>query len=344
MDVPEAVDAVDVAADVPGDTAPALRAVRIAAGGLHTCAILSDDTVRCWGNNEAAQLGDRTMTTRTRPVIAAGVTGAVEIAGGGGHTCVVLGTTSANVRCWGSDLRGQIGDWASVRVQPEPTAPRGPNGVPFTTALHGLVAGGSHTLGRDDIGQIWGWGSDESAQLRPPGGIGVVFDAPEQLFGARLYAAGAAFTCFDVDTASRRGVSCIGGASSGYVPASLTVPNSVRIEQLSAGGRRACVRQSDGGVQCSSGSLWVQIPAFVDALSVGVGHGGIPCAVMPDTSLRCDGATPPAITGVRDVVGGTDHFCVLLSSGEVDCWGDNASGQLGDGTVTPRATPAPVLW
>jgi alpha-tubulin suppressor-like RCC1 family protein len=43
-------------------------AIHIAAGGYHTCALLDDDSVYCWGYNAAGQLGDGSQTTRTSPV------------------------------------------------------------------------------------------------------------------------------------------------------------------------------------------------------------------------------------------------------------------------------------
>jgi len=49
------------------------------------------------------------------------------------------------------------------------------------------------------------------------------------------------------------------------------------------------------------------------------------------------------LSDVVDVTTARYHSCALLGSGEVRCWGGNGSGQLGDGTVTDRLLPRPVL-
>ena len=53
---------------IPIPVATGLGFVRLALGGAHTCALLSDGTAFCWGNNASGQLGDGTTTNRDRPV------------------------------------------------------------------------------------------------------------------------------------------------------------------------------------------------------------------------------------------------------------------------------------
>ena len=95
--------------------------VGLAASADHTCALLSDGTARCWGDNSYGQLGDGTTTARMAPVAVAGLTGATALTAGLWHTCARL--MDGTARCWGYNARGEVGDghWA---YQPTPVAVR----------------------------------------------------------------------------------------------------------------------------------------------------------------------------------------------------------------------------
>ena len=150
---------------------------------------------------------------------------------------------------------------------------------------------------------------------------------------------------------------------------------SSRVTAIAAGGLHTCALTSGGGVLCWGANTSGQLgdgtttqrltPVAVNGLSSGVtavAAGGLhTCAVTNGGALVCWGSnnngqlgdgtaanrlTPVAVSGlssgVTAVAGGAFHSCAVTSAGGVVCWGRNEDGQLGDGTTTPRSTPAPV--
>jgi len=84
-------------------------AVQVSAGGGHTCALLDDASVECWGLNDFGQLGDGTTDASNMPVMVLGLGAGtpVEVAAGDRHTCVRFADES--LRCWGLNDHGQVG-------------------------------------------------------------------------------------------------------------------------------------------------------------------------------------------------------------------------------------------
>jgi alpha-tubulin suppressor-like RCC1 family protein len=156
-------------------------AVAIAAGHLHTCAVLVGGTVRCWGRNDFRQLGDGTTQTRRAPVRVGGIAGpAVGVVAGQTYTCVLLVT--GLVQCWGDNSRGELGDSTFID-RPSPVFARmatfvDSNGDPVLNAplsrVVGLVGGIRHVCAVRVNGQPVCWGSNESGQL----GDGSTTDRP----------------------------------------------------------------------------------------------------------------------------------------------------------------------
>ena len=97
-----------------GDNLPALAlgqpAVDVSAGNNHACAVLLDGTLKCWGHNSYGQLGLGDASTRTSPTTVGLGTGMVarDVEAGTDETCVIM--VSGQVKCWGRDYRGVLGN------------------------------------------------------------------------------------------------------------------------------------------------------------------------------------------------------------------------------------------
>ena len=131
----------------------------ISSGDEHTCAILDNGSVSCWGANYSGQLGDGTTTNRTTPTqtlsLGTGRT-AVALSSGGWHTCAIL--DDASVSCWGSNNIGQFGDGTYTdRNTPTQTSSLGTG----RTAV-AISSGGWHTCAILDDASVscWAWHRD----------------------------------------------------------------------------------------------------------------------------------------------------------------------------------------
>jgi alpha-tubulin suppressor-like RCC1 family protein len=141
-------------------------AVAVAAGYYHSLALLTDGTVRSWGNNYYGQLGDNTTTQRTQPRAVEALAGAGAIAAGVYHSVALKadGLPAGRAWTWGSNSSRQLGDMTTINRK-----------VPTLANLAGLVAvasGDDHSLAIRQDGAAWAWGADESGQL------GVGFTTP----------------------------------------------------------------------------------------------------------------------------------------------------------------------
>jgi alpha-tubulin suppressor-like RCC1 family protein len=146
----------------------------IGTGPLHTCVVVGDGRVKCWGSNDFGRLGDGTWTDSATPVTVMGVSGAIAVAGGDGHTCAIL--AGGTVTCWGRNDYGQLGDgtltsWSgAVRVSGIDDAIALAAGDFHTCAL--LARGGLRCWGRNESGQLGNRSAGYSATPVPVEGLG----------------------------------------------------------------------------------------------------------------------------------------------------------------------------
>jgi alpha-tubulin suppressor-like RCC1 family protein len=116
--------------------------------GYHHCAILADTTVRCWGDNYYAQLGNNSYNNSTTPVVVVGLSGITQISVGERHTCARK--SAGTVWCWGSNEVGQL-----ATVVPESKIPVQVTGL---TGVTMLASGPQHVCVRRGDTQVACWG------------------------------------------------------------------------------------------------------------------------------------------------------------------------------------------
>jgi alpha-tubulin suppressor-like RCC1 family protein len=138
----------------------------VAAGGRHTCALMTAGGVSCWGYNEFGQLGDGTTTDNPLPVAVAGLPSSVRaITTGGNFSCALM--TDGGVTCWGLNAAGQLGD-DTYKDSPAPVDVAGLAG-----GVSVIAAGFYHACGVTKDGGVTCWGGNESGPL----GIGTTSDS-----------------------------------------------------------------------------------------------------------------------------------------------------------------------
>ena len=134
-------------------------ASEVAAGAAHTCALLSSETVTCFGNNNKGQLGQALATaSNSTPTVVSLATTATHVVVGGQFTCALL--TTAVVHCFGDDLKGQLGAGTSGSFRETPAAVTGLAGT-----VVDVVAGTSHACAVMSTGQVRCWGLNDQGQL-----------------------------------------------------------------------------------------------------------------------------------------------------------------------------------
>jgi alpha-tubulin suppressor-like RCC1 family protein len=135
-------------------------ATAIAVGDEHSCALLSDGTVKCWGLNFAGELGDGTNNYNSNnPVSVSGISNAKAIAAGGSHSCALL--SNGTVKCWGRNEHGELGN-GTTGDSTNSNTPVSVSGISNATAI---AAGPADTCAVLSDGTAECWGFNASGQL-----------------------------------------------------------------------------------------------------------------------------------------------------------------------------------
>lgn len=294
-------------------------------GGQHSCAILSDQNLYCWGESQNGQLGlgiNADIKIMSSNSVDLDGNAVLEVSAGGQFTCARL--ANGELYCWGLNSSGElgIGD-ANTRF-----VPAGPVALDDLPAQ--IAAGGSHACARLIDNSVQCWGDNSSGQLGDnDGGNDSATPSNVNLGGATEVtdiASGGLFSCVIVDG----DVKCWGENGSGQlgnndgtntdldvVSAALDIDGETPVK-LALGSEHACVLTESGSVYC-----WGESDA---------GQTG-----QNDTT---DDIAPALVDlgayTATGIAAGGDHVCVnLLPDDNLDltrpirCWGESGVGQLG---------------
>lgn len=300
--------------------------VRLGAGRQHTTAIFDDGTLRVWGYGAYGQIGDGQMMDRPTPTPVSLGDRVTSAAGGRFETCASL--ANGRAWCWGEGDSGQLGDGAGATSAT-------PVQVANLTDVVEVAAAAVHACARLASGDVWCWGAGANGRLGTGGTASS--DVPVKtavVANAVRLATGGSTTCAIGAGDTLR---CWGYNQTGGVGDGTTMDVVTPVEPMGIGAVRSvalrdtttCAVQSGGDVYCWGSNNLGQ-----------AGTGTTSGSVVVPTPVRT--ATAP-LTGADEVGQGIEHGCARLGTA-VWCWGNNTSGQLGDGTTGGvRAYAAPVV-
>jgi alpha-tubulin suppressor-like RCC1 family protein len=360
----------------------------LSSGGRHTCVIISNGTISCWGDGVDGQLGHGEWLSRKVPTQTSSLGNgriAVAISSGHEHTCAIL--DNGAVSCWGDNTKGQLGNGMNGILTSKKTPILISSLGSGRTAV-AISSGHDHTCAILDNGSVSCWGRGSQGQL----GNGNTDDKNTPTLTSSIginrtaiaLSSGDHHTCVILDNGA---VSCWGDGNRGQIgngehseKLTPTLTSSLGVGRtaiaLNSGGEHTCAILDDSSVSCwgkgNSGMLGngdnsdKYTPTLTSSLGTGrtavaiSSGGGHTCAILDNSSVSCWGGGNSGRLGNGDnsdkytptltsslgtnrtaiaVSSGRGHTCVILDNSSVSCWGDGNRGQIGNGDDEDRYTP-----
>ena len=356
----------------------------------HTCAILNDDSVKCWGTRRTGNrpsminlygrtaksisvgydtcivLDNGTLECGSRTINFGNDRTVKSVSGRDDHICAILDNNS--LKCWGYNRYGQLGDGTNSDKSSPATVYLGDG-----RTAKAVSTGDSHTCAilDDNSLKCWGWSlaigssGDQNTPVTINLGDGRT---------AKAVSTGNSHTCAILDDDSLK---CWGSGYRGSSPVAINLGSNRTSKAVAAGSSYACAILDNNDLKCWGDNDYGQLgdgaseernsPVSVDlgtgrtAKAVAAGNDHT-CAILDDGSLKCwgkvdngrlgnginDDTHEPTSIGlgasrtVQMVDAGKKHTCAVLDDGSLKCWGENRWGQLGDGTRIERHIPTTV--
>lgn len=300
----------------------------LAAGGYHTCAVTNQGRVTCWGWNNYGVLGGE--QTIHKPIVdVATISETVRmVALGNIHTCAL--TESGGVQCWGWNREGELGNnsddnsYAPVAV------------VGLGSGVNAIDAGSYHTCALTAQQEVYCWGMNQFGQLGD-GSVTIsrtTLVKVSGLHGVSAISVGGYHTC----ALANGQVQCWGDNRHGQLGDGTTVisrslPVDVvgltDVQEVAAYAYHTCARLATGDLRCWGANGYGRLGDGTQAAS------NSPVAVVGLGGTAVTLAQGGAFNIFVEEYGG-DFTCAVLTDGNVQCWGNNLSGQLGDGSGGER--------
>jgi alpha-tubulin suppressor-like RCC1 family protein len=370
--------------ELRGDHPRATDAGKLSAGGSHTCAILTDGTLWCWGRNDRGQLGLGDTTDRSSPnrVGSAANWRSVD-ASDNGFTCAV--NTSNQLFCWGFNASGQTGVSSATGSVTSPTQV-----TALGTTVETVSAGSNSTCAVTTSGSIRCWGSNSNGQLGTAVTLGQSTHTPTAInnlsgtftsvatsdFGSCALKSDKSVHCWGSDLWGQRGDDAATTAdnaaptrisSTTTATALISGPNSNCLIADSSSGVLCWGRNDDNFLRATSGNittaqLATAAPFYVNSSNVAargfsIGSNFACMLKNSDASIICGGSNSmtgigttgqvsgaPTGAGFLVMTTGTTHGCAIRSDRRLVCWGHNAYGKLGLGTISTTETASVVSF
>lgn len=312
-------------------------------GHNHGCAILSDNKAYCWGEGAWGALGTNSTSDSSTPTpiyTDGDLSGKTikQIATGDWHSCAIV--SDNRVYCWGYGSNGELGN--GTYNQANAPVAVSTSGVMSGKNITQIATGFNHNCALDSDGKIYCWGQNAYGELgnnsTTISNVPVATSMNE--FGGRRVKqiiAGFFYSCALTTDGS---VFCWGTTENGRIGAGQTSGYSARPVQISFGGKK---------VESISGHA-------THACAVISGSQGLYCWGKNNRGQIGNGSTtdsyapsPASVSGIlgggktiRQVKANYEHTCVLISSGDVYCWGAGDKGQLGNGSTSDSTSPVKV--
>jgi RHS repeat-associated protein len=298
----------------------------LAGGEFHSLAVKSDGTVWAWGYDADGELGDGSTANRSTPAQVPGVSGASAVAAGDLHSLAL--TSGGLVKSWGANSFGQLGDGTT-------TTRRSAVLIAGLSGVSAIAAGNYHSLALHTDGTVVAWGNNSAGELgdgtatnrTTPVAVRGVSGVTQIAAGGLPGWAGHSVALKGDGTVwtwgyGKHGQLGIGSTSSTSTPT--RVSGLTGITAIAASGDNTYALKSDG-------TVW----AWGDD-----GYGQ-----LGNTGVKGSLSTVPvqvSISGVSAIAAGGTHALAIKADGTVWAWGNDNTGQLGDGGACGKTCTTPV--